>query len=254
MARRKYVQIESKNAMLELLKAGREFARIFIANNAYKDPKTKEIISEAGKRRVPVTKVARRELIRRARTQNAESVIGLMYSGNNWDLDTLLDDLFSKKESPFFLLFDHLKYSLNIGAIMRTAFGGFVNGVITPIKKEAFLTDESMRISVGACERIPIIEMNLFAALKKLREEDIRIIALETGGKPYFQSDLTGPVAFVIGAEDTGISNGILDKCDSVVSIPMREGIGSLNVGVSTGILIYEKVRQETEKAVKASK
>ncbi|MBD3328957.1 hypothetical protein GF357_00475 [Candidatus Dojkabacteria bacterium] len=245
MARRKYVQIENKNALLELLREGRKFQRIFVAHNAFKDPKTKEILDEAHKADVPINKVARRDLDRRSRTAARESVIGLMLPQNQWNLDDLLEKLYSKKEDPFFLIFDHVRYSLNIGAIMRTAFGGFVNGVITHIKKASFLTDEALRISMGACERIPVVEMNLFSAIKELQDNAIKVIGLETGGEPYFNVDLTGPVAIVLGAEDVGISPRVLERVDEVATIPMREGIGSLNVNASASIMIYEKVRQE---------
>lgn len=245
MARNKYVQIENKNALLELLREGRKFQRIFVAHNAYNDAKTKEILDQAHKANVPVNKVARRDLERRSRTSAKESVIGLMIPQNQWKLDDLLDNLHEKHEDPFFLIFDHVRYSLNIGAIMRTAFGGFVNGVITHIKKASFLTDEALRISMGTCERIPVVEMNLFSAIKELHENAIRVVALETGGKPHFEVDLTGPVAIILGAEDIGVSTRVLEKSDEIATIPMREGIGSLNVSASAAVMIYEKVRQE---------
>jgi 23S rRNA (guanosine2251-2'-O)-methyltransferase len=245
MNREKYIQIESKNALLELLKEGRRFQRIFLAQNAYKDPKTEEIIVEAAKQHVPVNKVTRRILDRRARTSSCESVIGLMEQQNQMKLNELLEDIYSKDDQPFLLVFDHIKYSLNIGAITRTAFGAFVNGIITPIKKANLINNETIRISMGACERIPFVEMNLFQAIKELQEKGIRCVALEVGGVPHYKADLTGPIAIILGAEDVGVSEKILERCDQIVSLPMREGIGSLNVNASAGIVMYEKIRQE---------
>jgi 23S rRNA (guanosine2251-2'-O)-methyltransferase len=252
MARTKYIQIESKNALLELLKDGRKFQRIFMAQNAFKDAKTAEIVIEAAKRQVPVTTVSRRILDRRSRTSTCESVIGLMEQENQWKLDTLLQEVYSKGEVPFFLIFDHIKYSLNIGAITRTAFASFVNGIITPIKKENLINNETIRVSMGACERIPFVEMNLFQAMKELQELGIRVVALEVGGVPYFKSDLTGPIAIVLGAEDVGVSTKVLERADQTISLPMREGIGSLNVNASAGIILYEKIRQEALKLEKS--
>ena len=245
MSKPKFIQIESKNALLELLKEGREFEKIFLASNAFRDPKSKEIIQIAGQRKIPILKVSRRELNRKLRTSNSESIIGYMYSDNMWDLEELLEKIFEEKKQPFFLVLDDLKYSQNIAAIMRTAFGAGVNGVIVNPQKKNLISNETLRISMGAAERIPLVEMNLFRALKILKENDIKTYAVDMGGEYYYEKDLTGPVAFVLGAEDVGISPGILERTDGSISIPMREGIGSLNVGASAAVLVYEKLRQE---------
>jgi 23S rRNA (guanosine2251-2'-O)-methyltransferase len=245
MGKPHYVQVESKNALLELLKAGKTFDKIFLANNAYKDPKTAEILSEAGKRHVPVIKSARRLLKRKSRTGALESVIGLMLSENNWDLDDLLTEIFSKKMVPFFLIVDHIKYAQNIGAILRTAYASGVNGVILPVQKNSFVDSEVMRISMGASERVPLVEMNLFDAIKQLKDSGVKIASLDMEGKTYYENDLKGPIAIILGAEDVGISSKLLERSDIKLSIPMREGIGSLNVSVSAGVICYEKLRQE---------
>lgn len=109
MSKPKFIQIESKNALLELLKEGREFENIFLVSNAFKDPKTKEIVEIAIKRKIPIRKVSRREINRRLRTSSSESIIGYMYSDNMWDLEELLEKIYSEKKQPFFLILDNLK-------------------------------------------------------------------------------------------------------------------------------------------------
>jgi len=245
MARQKYVQIESKNALLELLREGRDFEKIYLANNAYKDPKTKEIVQIAGERHIPMERVSRRALGRRVKTSNFESIVGLMYQENQYGLDELLDQLYEAGQQPFFLVLDHVKYSQNLGAIARTAFAAGVNGIVTPIKKGNIFTNETARISMGASERIPIVEMNLFTAIKELKKNAIKVFAVSMEGKNYYEADLTGPAAFVVGAEDVGITSGVHERADETLMIPMREGIGSLNVSSSTAIVMYEKLRQE---------
>jgi 23S rRNA (guanosine2251-2'-O)-methyltransferase len=128
---------------------------------------------------------------------------------------------------------------------MRSAFGAGVNGIIVNPQEKSLVSNETLRISMGAAERIPLIEMSLFEAVKVLKKEDMKIYGIHMDGDNYFDTDLTGPIALVLGAEDVGISSGILDKLDGTVSIPMREGIGSLNVSASAAILVYEKLRQE---------
>lgn len=168
-----------------------------------------------------------------------------MYSKNSWSLDDLLHSIYKDDKQPFFLILDNLKYSQNIAAIMRTAFGAGVNGVIVNPQKKSLISDETLRISMGAAERVPLVEMKLFAALKTLKENAISVYGIDMGGELFYKKDLTGPVAFVLGAEDEGISPGILDRVDGTISIPMREGIGSLNVSASAAVLVYEKLKQE---------
>jgi 23S rRNA (guanosine2251-2'-O)-methyltransferase len=247
MPKSKFVQIESKNALLELLREGREFDKIFVAGNAFKDGKSKEIFELARKKNIPIIKVPRRSINRKLRTSSSESIVAHMYSQNAWTLDELLDKIYGDGKQPFFLILDNLKYSQNIAAIMRTAFGVGVNGIIVNPQKKSLISDETLRISMGAAERVPLVEMKLFDALKRLKENDIKVYAVDMDGEFYYDKDLRGPVAFVLGAEDEGISPGIKERVDERISIPMREGIGSLNVNASTAVLAYEKLRQEVK-------
>ncbi|HOF79247.1 MAG TPA: RNA methyltransferase [Candidatus Dojkabacteria bacterium] len=245
MSKTRFIQVESKNAILELLKEGRDFDKLYIAANAFKDEKVREIVEIAGKKNIPVLKVSRKIITRRLRNSNSESILGYMYSQNNWDLEELLDKLSSEGKQPFFLVLDDLKYTQNIAAIMRTAFAAGVNGIIVNSQEKNLITNETIRISMGAAERIPLVETNLFNALKLLTKNNIKIFAVHMDGKVYFETNLKGAVAFVMGAEDVGITAGLLERADEKISIPMREGIGSLNVSASAAVVMYEKLRQE---------
>lgn len=245
MAKTRFIQVESKNAILELLKEGRDFDKLYIAANAFKDEKVREIVEIAGKKNIPVLKVSRKIITRRLRNSNSESILGYMYSQNNWDLEELLDKLSSEGKQPFFLVLDDLKYTQNIAAIMRTAFAAGVNGIIVNPQEKNLITNETIRISMGAAERIPLVETNLFNALKLLTKNDIKIFAVHLDGQVYFEANLKGAAAFVMGAEDVGITAGLLERVNEKISIPMREGIGSLNVSASAAVVMYEKLRQE---------
>ena len=245
MSKTRFIQVESKNAILELLKEGRDFDKLYIAANSFKDEKVQEIVEIAGKKNIPVLKVSRKIITRRLRNSKSESILGYMYSQNNWDLEELLDKLSDEGKQPFFLVLDDLKYTQNIAAIMRTAFAAGVNGIIVNPQEKNLITNETIRISMGAAERIPLVETNLFNALKLLTKNDIKIFAVHMGGDMYFDTDLTGAAAFIMGAEDVGITAGLLERVDKKISIPMREGIGSLNVSASAAVVMYEKLRQE---------
>ncbi len=245
MPRQKFVQIESKNAIIELLKEGKDFMKILVANSAFKDPKTQEILEIASKRRVPIERISRKSIQKHVKSGNVESVVGLMVAENMWKLSDLLVKLREDKKLPFFIILDHIKYDQNIAAILRTAYASGVNGVITPIDIKNFLNNETIRISMGASLRIPIVEMNLFSAMKELQKEGVKIYAVDMEGKIYYKEDLRGPIAFVLGAEDVGVSSKVMERVDAKISIPMREGIGSLNVSASGAVMLYEKLRQE---------
>lgn len=245
MPRQKFVQIESKNAILEMLQEGKPIDRLYIALNAYKDPKTREIVELARKNGVEIIDVSRKSLNRITRTGSIESVVAMTKAENQWGLRELLDKIHTEGLQPFFILLDHLKYEQNIGALMRTAYAAGVNGIITPVSRDSFITTEAIRISMGAALRIPIVEMSLFESLKELKRDGVKVLCVTMDGTSHFQTDLKGPIAFVLGAEDVGISTKMLEKSDGKVSIPMREGIGSLNVAASAAIICYEKLRQE---------
>ncbi len=245
MGRNYHIQVDSKNAILELLKADKSFEKIYVATNAFKDPKTLEILKEARKRDVPIIKVARRSIDRKSRGKGTKSVLGLLISENSWSLEDLLNKLFSEKTPPFFLILDNLKYSQNIGAIFRVAYASGVNGIILPVKQNSYIDAEVTRVSMGASERVPVVEMGLFEAMKDLKKNAVKILALQNEGGIYYEQDLKGPLAIVIGSEDEPVSSKILERVDGLVSIPMREGMSELNVSVASGILCYEKLRQE---------
>lgn len=245
MGKNYLIQVDSKNAILELLRADKSFEKIYVATNAFKDPKTLSILTEARKRDIPIIKVARRSIDRRSKGKGTKSVLGLLISENSWSLDDLLNHLFSEKKNPFFLILDNPKYSQNLGAIFRVAYASGVNGIILPVRQNSYIDAEVTRVSMGASERVPIVEMGIFECMKNLKKNGVQILALNNDGGVYYEQDLKGPVAFVIGSEDEPISSKVLERVDGSVSLPMREGIGELNIAVSTGVLCYEKLRQE---------
>jgi 23S rRNA (guanosine2251-2'-O)-methyltransferase len=245
MGKNYHIQVDSKNAILELLKADKSFEKIYVATNAFKDPKTLAILTEARKRDIPVIKVARRSIDRKSRGRGTKSILGLLISENSWALDDLLNHLFSQKKNPFFLILDNPKYAQNIGAIFRVAYASGVNGIVLPVKQNSYIDSEVTRVSMGASERVPIVEMGVFECMKDLKKNGVKILALHNDGEVYYEQDLKGPLALVIGSEDESISSKVLERVDGTISIPMREGVGELNVAVGTGVLCYEKLRQE---------
>lgn len=244
----KTIRIKSKNALLELLEAGHEFEKITIAEDIIKDDKIKEILKVANEKEVHITKLPRKNIKRREKDLEGSVIFGYVLAGKEWSLDNLIDDIYNKNETPFFLVLNNIRYAHNAGAIMRTAFAAGVNGIIVPKKRNSFISEEVLHISMGTALRVPLVETNIFDAINKLNKNGIRTFSLDMGGPSHFKEDLTGPVAFILGAEDTGVSSKVNDRADKKISIPMKEGIDSLNVSVTASLVIYEKIRQENFK------
>lgn len=246
----KSLKVRNKNAILELLRSGLRFEKIVLVKNLNQDDLTKEIVHLAHKNKVPVESAAIQKMSKRRGGQTREVIVGFLLPENLTTVKDLLKDLYEREEDPFFLLINRVDFESNIGVIARTAFAAGVNGLIFQGKEEDFLNEETLHFSVGAIARLPIVKMNIFEALKELNKNGIRLFCLQMSGDAYHQEDLSGPVAFVLGAEAKGISEQIETRCDKSISIPMRNGIDSLNVGVSAGIILYEKMRQDNNGSV----
>jgi len=241
----KTIRVRNKNAISELLKDGANFEKIVLADNLKKDDLTKEILSLAASRKVPVKKTPRRKMDKGRSGESREVLVGFLIPKNNWSLGDLLDDLAKNNRDPFFLLLNRVDYANNIGIIARTAFAAGANGLIFQGEQERFFNEETLHFSVGAIARIPLVKMNIFEALKELRKNNVKTFSLQMGGVAYSDENLSGPAAFVLGAEGRGVSEEISSRCDKGLAIPMRQGINSLNVGASAAIILYEKVRQD---------
>lgn len=252
--RTKYVQIETKNAILELLVSGSPVVKLFIASTSYRDPKSKQIIQEASARGVPIEKISKRRIDRMARSGQSESMIALKEAPPETKLSDVLEEFHGNGKNLFILILDNIHYTQNIGALLRTAFASGVTCAIVSKRKDSHLTDAVIRTSMGASERIPVIQMNLFEAVKELQDAGVRIVGVDMKGRPYYDSDFRGDVAIIVGSEDTGISRGLLERCDDLVSIPMQEGIDSLNVSAAGAIIMFEKQRQDKVKPQKSEK
>ena len=241
----KTLKVRNKNAMVELLQSGANFEKISIVADLEQDSLTKEIISLAKGRGIRVETSTQRKMAKRRSGETQEVLVGFLIPENIRKLKDLLDEMYRKNENPFFLLVNRVDFESNIGVIARTAFAAGVNGLIFQGDEDRFLNEETIHFSIGAIARIPLVKMGIFEAIKELQKSGIKTFCLQMGSGAYFKEDLSGPAAFVLGAERKGVSNEVSERCGKTLSIPMRQGIDSINVGVSAGIVLYEKVRQD---------
>ena len=151
-----------------------------------------------------------------------------------------------KNEEPFILILDGIEDPHNLGSIIRTAETAGVHGVIIPKRRAASVNSTVAKTSAGAIEYVKVARVtNITDAIEKLKKEGLWICGTDIGTeKYYYEQDLTGPIGIVIGNEGNGMSLKVKKACDFLVKIPMKGKIGSLNASVSTGIVIYEVLKQ----------
>lgn len=240
-------QLEGRNPVLEcLLRAKRTTHRIWLDQGARDDARISRILELAGRRGVPVARVDRRKLDKMAEGRVHNGVIAQVDPVPSWTTRNLLDHLQEiGKTEPFLLLADALAYEHNLGAVLRSSLGFGVDGVVLPTRRGASVSPVVQRVAMGAVEEIPIVHESLFAALKHIKRDGIRVVGADMGGVPLTEARLDGPLAVVLGEEGRGLSPTLRERCDLVVSIPLAGNLESLNVSVAGALIMYEKRRQD---------
>jgi len=239
-------QLEGRNPVHEALSRGkRQVHRIWLDERAKPTPQLREIMSLADAKGVPVLRVPREQIDKKSKGDVHNGIIAQADAMRLWTTAELLEDLFIQGKMPFLMLADEVNYEHNLGAILRTGLGFGLDGLILPTRRGATLSPVSQRVAMGAAEEIPVVREGLFSAIKHIQKAGIPVICADAKGTPLEELRLTGPVAFVMGGEDKGITSTMRKRCDQVVSIPQAGGLNSYNVSVAAAILMYEKRRQD---------
>lgn len=235
--------IEGRNSVLEALLAETAIDRIWLAGGVVKNEKIDQILRLANQRRVLVKRMARKSLNKISRTQNCQGVIAFASLLPRFSLTQLLKN---EKEKSCFLFLTEVLDEQNLGAVLRTAEAAGATAVVVP-KKAKGVTPVVAKTAMGAAEYIPVINENLFSALRTLSEQGIKIVGAQPDAdRSLYQADLRAPIAFVVGGENKGLTAPVKKACDFLVSIPMMGKVSSLNMSVACAVLLYEKLRQET--------
>lgn len=197
----------------------------------------------------PLHVVDRRQLDRLTGGQ-AHQGVAIRYTGQPPQAEPELNALLSRlDQEPLLLVLDQVQDPHNLGACLRTANGAGVHAVITPRDRAVGLTPTVHKVAAGAVQHVPLFQVtNLARTLHALREAGLWLIGTaEQAERTLYEADLTGPIVLIMGAEDTGLRRLTRECCDGLVRIPMLGTIGSLNVSVATGIVLYEAMRQRTQ-------
>ncbi|MFQ5580415.1 MAG: 23S rRNA (guanosine(2251)-2'-O)-methyltransferase RlmB [Nitrospiria bacterium] len=233
------------NPILESLRSGQSLNKIYLLQNR-RGKEIGEIRSRARGRHTTLLTVDRAELDRMARTTKHQGVVAVLSSEPYASLDDILRIAKSSKVSPFLIILDEVEDPRNLGAIIRTADAVGVHGVIIPERRAVGLTAVVSKVSAGALSHLPVARVvNLSTAVDRLKKEGLWVVGVDSGAPMrYDQYDFNGPIGVVVGSEGKGIRRKILDRCDQVISIPMRGHVSSLNVSVALGVVAYEVLRQ----------
>ena len=238
--------LEGRNPILEcLVRKKRRVHYIWLDQGAKTDKRIRSILALAEDAKIPVERVERRRLDKKAEGRVHNGIIATVDSLQAYTTINLLEEIWARKADPFLILANTIAYEHNLGAILRSALGFGVDGVVVPTRGGAGLSPVAQRVSMGACEEVPLIQQSLTSALKPIKKAGIRVIGADAGGRPLSEVDLTGPIALVMGSEGQGLTGALKMRCDEVVSIPLSGNLESLNVSVATAVLLYEKRRQD---------
>ena len=247
--------IIGRNACMEALRSDREIEKLTVlkqkdGNGRQANPEgsLKKIIGKARDRGIPVTYAERSALDRMAGGQVHQGVIAVASDYEYCTVEDLLQTARDRGEAPLLLLLDGLEDPHNLGAIMRTAECAGAHGVIIPERRSVSVNETVMKTSAGAAQYIGCARVtNLGRTIDQLKEAGVWIYGCDMDGSSCFRTDLTGPAAIVVGSEGRGISRLVREKCDFIISIPMKGQINSLNASNAAAIVVYEAVRQRME-------
>lgn len=236
-------------AVMEALQADKEVDKILMRRDLQGDL-AKELQEVLRGRTIPVQYVPSERLDRLTK-KNHQGVIAFMPAITYQRLEDIIPFIYEHGRDPFIVLLDGITDVRNFGAIARTCECAGVDAIVIPAKGSVTVNADAIKTSAGALHVIPVCkERSINQTIRFLKQSGVRVIAAsEKAQESYTAVRYDGPIAIVMGAEDTGVSLDNLRICDEMVKIPLFGTIASLNVSVATSILVYEVVRQRSIKS-----
>ncbi len=239
--------VEGRNEVIEAFRSGRTIERVYILDGSH-DGKLDTIRREAKKAGVRMDFVERRRLDEISASGNHQGVIAKTAAYRYAEVSDILERAEKKGEEPFIFILDGIEDPHNLGAIIRTADLCGAHGVIIPKDRAAGLTATVAKASAGALNYVPVAKVtNLARTMEELKGKGLWFAGADMDGELMYESDLKGPIGLVVGAEGSGLSRLVKEKCDYIVRIPTAGHLDSLNASVACGVLAYEIVRQRSK-------
>ncbi|MEJ6506026.1 MAG: 23S rRNA (guanosine(2251)-2'-O)-methyltransferase RlmB [Crocinitomicaceae bacterium] len=234
--------------VIEAVKSGQELNKVMIQRGIEKEyfKELKDALADKDYyiQYVPIEK------LNTLTAGNHQGVVAFVTPIEYQNIETLVDKWVEEEKKPCILVLDRITDVRNFGAIARSAECQGVDAILIPSRGSALVTADAVRTSSGALSRIPVCKSeNLKNSLFYIQQSGYRIVACtEKSTMPLQQVNLRGAMAIVMGSEENGITTDLINMADLRTNIPMLGNIASLNVGVATGIILYEKMRQELDR------
>ena len=240
--------IGGRRPVLEALAAGREAHRLLVSSSAKPAPELRAITDAARRQQLPVDRVPADQLTRIGGFDGHQGVL-LEVGERRWaDLGEVLARANEAGRDPFVLVLEHLQDPTNFGALLRSAEAAGVDGVVFPERGAAPLSAAAVKASAGASEHVLLARLpTIGEAIHELKTAGLRLVAADQEAPASaWDSDLSGPIALVVGSEGSGLSGQTKRRCDLLVSFPMAGRVASLNAAPAGALLLFEVVRQRS--------
>jgi len=234
-------------AVIEAIRSGKEIESLYIQRGIGGGliAELKTLMHEYGivGQQVPVEK------LNRITQKNHQGVIAVISPIVYQKIENIIPEIFEKGETPLILVLDGITDVRNMGAIARTAECAGVHAIVIPAKGSAQINADGIKTSAGALYKIPVCRHdNFMQTIRFLQESGLQLVCCtEKTTEDIYKPDYTSPTAIIMGSEEDGIRNEIIRISDHLAKIPMFGEIESLNVSVSTGVILYEAVRQRVK-------
>ena len=235
--------IAGRNAVSEAIRSGRPIDKILVARGD-RSGAVVGILAKAREKQIPVKEADRTKLDFLSGSAPHQGIVALAAAKEYCTVEDILAYAQERGEPPFLVILDELEDPHNLGAIIRTAECTGVHGVIIPKRRSASLSYTVGKASAGAIEYMRVARVtNIANLIDELKERGVWIYGADMNGTDYLQCDMAGACAIVIGNEGKGIARLVHEKCDAIVSLPMKGHINSLNASVAAGILMYHALK-----------
>lgn len=238
--------IAGRNAVLEALRSGRTIDSLYVARGQ-RTGSIGALIAKAKELGVAVKEADSKKLDYMCGNAAHQGVVAVAAVKEYATVDELFALAQERGEPPFFIVADGLEDPHNLGAVLRTAECAGAHGIIVPKRHSVGLTYAVGKASAGAVEYVPVARVtNIAATLEELKKRGVWTFAADMDGQDWCSVDYKGPTAIVVGSEGFGVGRLVKEKCDFVISLPMKGKINSLNASVACGVICYEVARQRS--------
>jgi 23S rRNA (guanosine2251-2'-O)-methyltransferase len=234
--------VVGRNAVRELLNSGMPVDKILVSG---REGSVVALIAQAKEKKIPVVDADSAALDRLSGGENHQGIAAYVGEKEYSTIEEILETAAERGEKPLIVVCDGIEDPHNLGAVIRCAECAGAHGVIIPERRACGLTPAVSKASAGAIHYTPVVKVtNLARTMEDLKKRGLWFVCADMDGTPMTQLSMTGPIGLVIGAEGSGVSRLVREKCDMTASIPMKGEIDSLNASVAAGVLMYEILRQ----------